>query len=331
MYPSWQILFGKDRAIGDLAEDPPEIRDGSDEEIDQGHQESFVDTNDCYTPRFEDGGFVFGDPTFVGLSAGCSQPAYPSTPTSNANPSTPTSHAIANPNASTANPPPKKAKKLTRAEEKHVALSEQLAIYMQENKEVMEKLVVAVGTDQRLSEKRNLVFGMLENLNLEVEDMLTANAMILATDQRVEEFHTICGLFCFSFVDCFATVLWAVLLQFCGLFCCNFVACFAADLWAVLLQFCGLFWYSFVGCFAAILWAVLLQFCGLFCGLLYCSFLGCFAAVLWSILLQFSGLFCCSFVVYFAAVFWAVLLQFCGLFCFNFVGCCAAGLWAVLL
>ncbi|KAH7850058.1 hypothetical protein Vadar_027230 [Vaccinium darrowii] len=170
---------------GDLAEDPPEIRDGSDEEIDQGHQESFVDTNDCYTPRFEDGGFVYGDLNF---SAGCSQPAYPSTPTS-----TPTSHATAtaNPNASTAIPPPKKGKKLTRAEAKQVALSEQIAIYMQESKDVMEKLVTAVGTDQRLSEKRNLVFGMLENLNLEIEDMLTANAMILATDQKVEEFHTV--------------------------------------------------------------------------------------------------------------------------------------------
>ncbi|KAH7854945.1 hypothetical protein Vadar_019447 [Vaccinium darrowii] len=189
MYPSWQILFGKDRAIGDLAEDPPEIRDGSDEEIEQGHQESFVDTNDCYTPRFEDGGFVYGDLNFF---AGCSQPAYPSTPTS-----TPTSHATAtatataNPNASTAIPPPKKGKKLTRAEAKQVALSEQIAIYMQESKDVMEKLVTAVGTDQRLSEKRNLVFGMLENLNLEIEDMLTANAMILATDQKVEEFHTV--------------------------------------------------------------------------------------------------------------------------------------------
>lgn len=196
MYPSWQTLFGKDRATGELAEDPPEVRDGSDEEIDQpGHEESFVETNDYYTPRFEDGGFVFGDSAFVDFSAGGSQAAYPTTPTSNANPTTPTSHATANPKASTTNPPPKKAKKLTRAEAKQAALSEQLASYMQENKEVMEKLVVAVGFDQKisekLSEKRNMVFGMLENLNLEMEDIFTANAMILATDQKVEEFHTI--------------------------------------------------------------------------------------------------------------------------------------------
>ncbi|KAH7862005.1 hypothetical protein Vadar_033587 [Vaccinium darrowii] len=116
---------------------------------------------------------------------------YPTTPTSNVNHTTPISHATANPKASTTNPPPKKAKKLTRAEAKQAALSEQLAIYMQENKEVMEKLVVAVGFDQKLSDKRNLAFGMLENLNLEVEDMLTTNAMILAKDQKVEEFHTI--------------------------------------------------------------------------------------------------------------------------------------------
>ncbi|KAH7860870.1 hypothetical protein Vadar_018977 [Vaccinium darrowii] len=175
-----------------MAEDPPEIHDGSNEEIDQpSHEESFVETNDCYTPMFEDGVFVFGGPTFVDFSTGGSQAAYPTTPTSNANPTTPTIHATANPNASTTNPPSKKAKKLTRAKAKQTALTEQLAIYMQENKEVMEKLVVAVGTNQRLSEKRNLVFGMLEKLNLEVEDMLTANAMILATDQKVEEFHTV--------------------------------------------------------------------------------------------------------------------------------------------
>ncbi|KAH7843062.1 hypothetical protein Vadar_012266 [Vaccinium darrowii] len=105
MFPSWQILFWKDRAT--------------------------------------DGGFVFRGPTFIDLSAGGSQAANLVTPMSNANATTPTSNA--NANASTANPPPKKAKKLTRAEVKQAALNEAFGSYMAESKEVREKLIDSVG------------------------------------------------------------------------------------------------------------------------------------------------------------------------------------------
>ncbi|KAH7850291.1 hypothetical protein Vadar_030539 [Vaccinium darrowii] len=147
MYPSWQIL-GKDRATSELEKDLVEIRgNGSELEIDQPeHDELFVKTNDCYPPRYVDGGFVFGGATFVDLSAGGSQAAYPTTPTSNANATTtPMSHA---------NPPPKKAKKLSRAEAKQVALNEVFECYMTESKEVMEKLVVVVRFEQRMSDKK---------------------------------------------------------------------------------------------------------------------------------------------------------------------------------
>ncbi|KAH7844283.1 hypothetical protein Vadar_026470 [Vaccinium darrowii] len=193
MYPGWTILFGKDRATDEMAEDPPEIRDDDwEEEIDQvWHEESVVGTNDCYTPRFANGEFVFGGggSSFIDLSAGGSQPANPSTPTSNDN---------------------------------------------------------------------------AKNLELEMEDMLTANAMILASEERVDEFYSVPE----SFSGCFAAVFRAVLLQFSGMF--------VDVLWAVLLHFyepfCCSFW--------AILWAVSLQFLGLFC----CSFKGCFAAVFWHVL-----------------------------------------------
>ncbi|KAH7861762.1 hypothetical protein Vadar_030481 [Vaccinium darrowii] len=146
------------RATGEMAEDPPEIRDDDwEEEIDQvGPEESFVGTNDCYTP-------------------------------SNRNP---------NPNANTnsnanANPPPKKAKKLSRVEAKQKAIYDAFGSYMDESKEVIVKLVDNVGYDQKLSDKRIGVFPNLENLELGMEDMLTANAMILASEERVDEFYSV--------------------------------------------------------------------------------------------------------------------------------------------
>ena len=49
MFSSWKLLFGNDRATGEMAEDAAEIReDASDDETHQpSHEESFVGTNDC--------------------------------------------------------------------------------------------------------------------------------------------------------------------------------------------------------------------------------------------------------------------------------------------
>ncbi|GFY91385.1 hypothetical protein Acr_07g0015810 [Actinidia rufa] len=162
MFQSWQLLFGKDRATGEMAEDPAEIRvDACDDATHQPSQEeSYVGTNDCYIPRYTDGRFVFGGTDFMDLSAGASRPL-------------------------------KKARKLTRAETKQDSLTEAFGSYMSETKEVMEKLVNAVAYEHRLSERRQGVFAELEKLNLEIEDMLTANAMILATEEKVDEFYSV--------------------------------------------------------------------------------------------------------------------------------------------
>ncbi|KAH7855297.1 hypothetical protein Vadar_023392 [Vaccinium darrowii] len=101
MFQQWQVLFGKDRATGEMAEDPPEIRDDvSDEDIEAPiYEESFVGTNECYTPRFANGDFVYGGDSFIDLSAGGSQGLNPTTPTSNVNATTP--------NASVGKPAPR--------------------------------------------------------------------------------------------------------------------------------------------------------------------------------------------------------------------------------
>ncbi|XP_057491000.1 uncharacterized protein LOC130776810 isoform X1 [Actinidia eriantha] len=189
MFQSWQVLFGKDRATGEMAEDPAEIReDACDDTTHQPSQEeSYVGTNDCYIPRYTDGRFVFGGTDFMDLSAGGSQNASPSTPTSNANATTPPTNG----NVSTASRPLKKPRKLTRAETKQDSLTEAFGSYMSETKEVMEKLVNVVAYEHRLSERRQGVFAELEKLNLEIEDMLTANVMILATEEKVDEFYSV--------------------------------------------------------------------------------------------------------------------------------------------
>ncbi|GFZ21398.1 hypothetical protein Acr_29g0005600 [Actinidia rufa] len=166
MFPSWQLLFKKDRVTGVMAKDAAEIReDAFDDATHQpSHEESFVSTNDCYIPS-------------------------PSTPTSNANDTTTTPPT--NANASTANRPLKKTKKLTRAEAKQDSLTEAFGSYMPETIEVMEKLVNVVAFEHRLSERRHGVITKLEKLNLEIEDMLIANAMMLATEEKIDEFYNV--------------------------------------------------------------------------------------------------------------------------------------------
>ncbi|KAH7866469.1 hypothetical protein Vadar_020840 [Vaccinium darrowii] len=187
MFPQWQILFGKDRATGEMAEGPAEIRDdGSEEEIEQAiHDESFVGTNDCYTPRFANGDFVFGGGSFIDLSRGGSPAANPNTPTSN---QCQCHHSQC---FHCKSPPAKKVKKMSKAEAKQAALNDAFGSYMAESKEVMVKLVDAIGFEQRLSDRRGGVVCQLEKLNLDVDDMLTANAMTLASDKKVDDFYSV--------------------------------------------------------------------------------------------------------------------------------------------
>ncbi|GFS46129.1 hypothetical protein Acr_00g0100280 [Actinidia rufa] len=188
MFLSWQLLFGKDRATGEMAEDAAEIMEDASGDVSHqpSYEESFVGNNEFYIPRYTDGRFVFGGADFIDLSTGGSQNTSPPTPTSNANATTPPTHA----NATTTTRPLKKAKKLTRVEAKQDSLTQAFGSYMSDTREVMEKLVNAVSSEHRLSERRQGVFVELEKLNLEIEDMLTANAMILATEEKLDEFYS---------------------------------------------------------------------------------------------------------------------------------------------
>ncbi|KAH7861075.1 hypothetical protein Vadar_021356 [Vaccinium darrowii] len=184
MYKSWQILFGKDRATGELAEDPPEIEV---DDVDVDDISISIGNNECYTPRFSNGEFVHVTQNFSDLGGG-TQAGSPSTPTSHANTPMPPSVGAT---TSGINPPAKKAKKLSRADAKQAAPHNLIGSYMADSKEVMGQLVHAVGFEQRLADKRNGVFPELQKLKIPMEDQFAANSLILATDERVIEFYTI--------------------------------------------------------------------------------------------------------------------------------------------
>ncbi|GFS31885.1 hypothetical protein Acr_00g0019730 [Actinidia rufa] len=107
---------------------------------------------------YTDGRFVFGGADFIDLSTGGSQNA---------------------------------SKEVDKGGGKEDSLTQAFGSYMSDTREVMEKLVNAVSSDHRLSERRQGVFAELEKLNLEIEDMLTANAMILATEEKLDEFYSV--------------------------------------------------------------------------------------------------------------------------------------------
>lgn len=56
MFKSWQILFGKDRAMGEIVEDPQEIPDKDDHVA--NHNLNDIETG--YIPRYEN-----GEPSFI--------------------------------------------------------------------------------------------------------------------------------------------------------------------------------------------------------------------------------------------------------------------------
>ncbi|KAG5548576.1 hypothetical protein RHGRI_014060 [Rhododendron griersonianum] len=81
MYESWQMLFGRDRATGEIAEDAAELDDVQAEPVETLNPDDLFD--DYYTPSFAN-----GDPAFVDISTSAGTPisfANPPTPRTNVN------------------------------------------------------------------------------------------------------------------------------------------------------------------------------------------------------------------------------------------------------
>ncbi|KAH7858841.1 hypothetical protein Vadar_028618 [Vaccinium darrowii] len=175
MFESWQILFGKDRATGEIAEDPQEVPDPDDDYF-QTPNLNDIDVEVGYIPRFENGepsfipSHVFVDQSCGSETANPANPPNPTTPTSNAGPK----------------PPKKKAKP-----NKEAALHEAMGTYMAKSNEVLEKIAGGVCYEKDLSVKRAGVVTELLKLKLDMDDMFVVNEKICETEQRVETFYAL--------------------------------------------------------------------------------------------------------------------------------------------
>lgn len=160
MFESWQILFGLDRATGEMAEDAAEV------DYCDPVESSYTDDlfNDCYTPRYENDEPMWPSHSFVDLCGSRTvnptiPPTNAHTPTSNANLNAnanpnPNQNANANPNRN-ANALPIRPKKKAK---KEAAIHEQLGNFLSQSTVVFEKIADAVGYEKQLSSRRERVF-----------------------------------------------------------------------------------------------------------------------------------------------------------------------------
>ncbi|KAI8551052.1 hypothetical protein RHMOL_Rhmol06G0154900 [Rhododendron molle] len=215
MFDSWQILFGLDRATGEMAEDAAEVENC--DPVESSYTDDLF--NDCYTPRYENDEPKWPSHSFVDLCG--SGTANPTTPPTNAH--TPTSNANLNPNPNAnpnpnrnananvnpnrnananvnpnrnanANPswnanalpirPKKKAKK-------EAAIHEQLGNFLSQSTVVFEKIADAVGYEKQLSSRRERVFDELLKLDMDEHDRYTVNAIIVQAEDRMDTFYGI--------------------------------------------------------------------------------------------------------------------------------------------
>ncbi|KAI8552201.1 hypothetical protein RHMOL_Rhmol06G0247500 [Rhododendron molle] len=196
MFESWQFLFGRDRATGDLAEDAAEVEEVVETPQDQANIEFDNMLNECYTPMFSNGDTVFPRETpFVDISISSGTPtsnAIPAvtrtnanTPRSNVN--TPTNNA----NAPTTNVVPGRPKKKAKMDGSDASIHVAMENLLEKSNTAFNKIADAVAYEDRLSAKREKVFTELMKLDLEMIDRFALNTMIVSAEENVDTFYGI--------------------------------------------------------------------------------------------------------------------------------------------
>ncbi|KAH7866149.1 hypothetical protein Vadar_016235 [Vaccinium darrowii] len=142
------MLFGKDRAMGNLAEGPTDIEDDDDEPV-QIDDPIF---DNLYTPFFEN-----GEPVFLSASGNTFVDQSQSSTT--ANPTTPTSNVM-----------PKPPKKKVKIDAKEAPMHEAMGHFMNQSHVVLEKLTDAMGFGKKLSTRKVGVSKELMKLDLDMDD-----------------------------------------------------------------------------------------------------------------------------------------------------------------
>ncbi|XP_057492747.1 uncharacterized protein LOC130778244 isoform X2 [Actinidia eriantha] len=190
MFDDWQTLFGHDRATGEMAEDAPEVPDGTPVQT-PGLDDTW---NDCYSPRYASGEPLFAEGIFMDVTGDDPNGnVNPSTPRGNVNPSTKRGNVNpstprGNPSTPMANiPVPERQKKKAKLD----ALHEMMKGFITQNNAHMEKLTNAVGYDKELSNKRKSVFTELMKLDMEEMDRFKVNNIIVAGEERLDAFFGI--------------------------------------------------------------------------------------------------------------------------------------------
>ncbi|KAG5553689.1 hypothetical protein RHGRI_011550 [Rhododendron griersonianum] len=156
------MLFGRDRATGEIAEDAAELDDVQAEPVETLNPDDLFD--DYYTPSFANG-----------------------TPTSFANPPTPRTNV----NSPAMNGVPERPKKKAKVDAKEASLHDAFGNFMEQSSSAFLKIADSVGYEDRLSAKKERVFAELEKLDLQLIDMFSAHAIIVSAEENVDTFYGI--------------------------------------------------------------------------------------------------------------------------------------------
>ncbi|XP_058205626.1 uncharacterized protein LOC131319413 [Rhododendron vialii] len=147
MFDDWVVLFGKDKATGEGAEDP----------VQMAMPDVFCESDDVYMTHFGpefDGSFFNETPSTPTLTPTRpnSTPLASTPPTSTPHRSLPT--ATPRPTSAPTNPAPKKGRKRTRMGEEEESFHANMNAFLNDTSSHMEEMVNSVGYERDLSKRR---------------------------------------------------------------------------------------------------------------------------------------------------------------------------------
>ncbi|KAI8529300.1 hypothetical protein RHMOL_Rhmol12G0214500 [Rhododendron molle] len=182
MFDDWVVLFGKDRATGEGAEDPEQM----------AMPDVFGGPDDVYMPHFGpefDGSFLNETPSTPTLTPTRpnSTPPASTSPTSTPHRSLPT--ATPRPTSAPANPAPKKGRKRTRMGDEEESMHANLNKFLQDSSSHMGEMVNSMAYEKDLSKRREKVQTELGKLNITLIQKFKLSAVICQEEQRVDNFY----------------------------------------------------------------------------------------------------------------------------------------------
>ncbi|XP_058187009.1 uncharacterized protein LOC131303954 [Rhododendron vialii] len=177
MFDDWVVLFGKDRATGEGAEDPSQM----------AMSDVFDAPDDVYMPHFgpEFDGSFFNEPPSTPTPTPTRAASTP--PTSTPHRSLPTS--TPRPTSAPTNAAPKKGRKRTRMGEEDESIHASMATFMKDTSSHIGDMVSSIGYEKNLSKRHENVQAKLGKLNITLIQKFKLSACICQEEQRVDNFY----------------------------------------------------------------------------------------------------------------------------------------------